>query len=83
MNEEVKAFIFGLEQVRKQGAKGMKWYGPIPKEIGDLYGLEVKELRHGYTIAGIYVTVCPQYEIYEPHWLKEENEIPRKQFLVG
>lgn len=78
MRDELKAFIFGMEQVRKAGAKGMKWHGPIPKEIGELYGIEIKELRNGYNIAGIYVTVCPQYEIYEPKWLKEENEISRK-----
>jgi hypothetical protein len=51
----------------------MVWYGDIPKEIQELYGVKQRELAHGYTIGGVYVTVKPRYEAYTPAWLRDYN----------
>lgn len=67
MSNESIQFMFGLEQCR--ASKGMYWYGQIPKEIVELYQLKIEELGHGYTIAGVYVTVKPQYEAFTPSWI--------------
>jgi hypothetical protein len=66
MSEEAKQFIFGLEQCRDAG--GMKWFGKIPKEVQLLFDIKITEIAHGYTVAGVYVTLRPQYEAYTPDW---------------
>lgn len=68
MSDEAKQFIFGLEQCRS--AEGMIWHGKIPREIAELFDVQVKELSHGYTIAGVYVVTKPLYEPYTPEWLE-------------
>jgi hypothetical protein len=70
MSEAAKQFIFGLDQCRR--TKGMKWHGKIPQEIVDLFDIKVQELSHGYTIAGVYVTVHPAYEAFTPDWEVEK-----------
>lgn len=67
MSDEAKQFIFGLEQCRPD--KGMKWHGPIPQEIVELFGLRISESSHGYDIAGVYVQVVPRYEAFTPNWI--------------
>lgn len=69
MSEEAKHFMFGLE--RSRAAKGMKWYGNIPEEIIELFG--VREKASGYVIAGVYVKPELRYKPYTPDWLKDEK----------
>ena len=69
MSEEAKTFIFGIQM--SQNLKGMNWYGPVPKEIKELFDLDVGEFTHGVTVMGVYVKLNPKFQPFDRDKLLE------------
>lgn len=61
MSDELKTFVLGLQQSQKAGH--MEWYGTVPEEVYELFGLNRQDSKYHLNVMGVHVEVKPRFSV--------------------